>query len=173
MSEPTIVVDSREQKPYKFPGIDSVATKQLPVGDYTYEGWGDTFAVERKSLDDLATSLGSDRLRFENEIRRANGYANRNDDGNAIPGTKPDKPLKDFVVVIEAHPDDVYPHVGTKRCPNYYSNIYPASVTGTIEKWPTKYDTLDFVWAGDREGAKQEALHYLDKWYVKHSNALG
>lgn len=165
---PTLIVDSREQKPYRFPGISDVEQAQLPVGDYTYEGYEDTFAVERKSLNDLATSLGADRLRFENEIRRANGYANQNEDGNPLPGTKPDKPLEQFVVVIEAHPDQVYEYAGTKKCPNYYSNIYPNSVIGTVEKWPSKYNTLDFTWCGSRRGAKDETLALLDQWYLKH-----
>lgn len=169
---PTLLVDSREQKPYQFAGVDTeVAT--LNVGDYTYEGWSDTFAVERKSLDDLASSLGHDRTRFESEVRRANGLANINDDGNPIPGTKPDHSLDEFVVVIEAHPDDVYEYAGTKRCPNYYSDIYPNSVIGTIEQWPDKYPTLDFHWAGSRSGGKQETLYFLDKWYVEYSGALG
>lgn len=169
---PPVVVDTREQKPYKFPGIDDIVHDKLPVGDYTYEGFEDVFVVERKSLDDLASSVGTDRLRFENEIRRANGFANRNENDNPIPGTKPDAPLEEFAVVIEAHPDDVYSYAGTKRCPNYYSNIYPNSVIGTIEKWPSKYENLDFIWSGNREGAMQETLHLLDKWHVKHSGVF-
>lgn len=170
---PTLVIDTREQKPYEFPGITDTITKQLGVGDYTHEGFENTYAVERKTLDDLATSVGSERLRFENEIRRANGYANRNEDDNPIPGTKPDKPLDKFAVVIEASPDEVYRYSGTKSCPNYYSNIYPNSVIGTIEGWPQKYTALDFIWANNREGGKQETLHLLDKWYLEYSEALG
>lgn len=166
---PTLVIDTREQRPYQFPGVDDVIYDTLDVGDYTYEGFQDVFAVERKSLDDLATSLGSDRLRFENEIRRANGFAERNEDGNSLPGTKPDHSLEEFVVVIEAHPDDVYSYAGDGYCPNYYSNIYPNSVVGTIEQWPTKYPTLQFQWCGSRRGAKAETLALLDKWYLDHA----
>lgn len=168
---PTILVDDREQLPYDFPGLETEEAR-LNVGDYTYKGWEDTFAVERKTLDDLATSVGSDRTRFESEVRRANGLASVNDDGNPRPGTKPDTALEEFVVVIEAHPDDVYNYAGTKSCPNYYSQIYPNSVIGTVEGWPDKYDVMDFHWAGDREGGKQETLHFLDKWLLKYSSAL-
>lgn len=162
-----IVIDTREKKPYEFPAQPTVR-KELSVGDYTLEGYEGTFSVERKSLDDLATSLGSDRLRFENEIRRANGYANRNSDDNPLPGTKPDNPLKEFVVVIEADRPDVAEYTNAKYCPNYYSKIHPASVIGTVREWPLKYDSLRFEWCGDREGARQETLRLLDKWFIKH-----
>jgi hypothetical protein len=166
---PTVLVDDREKKPYQFPGLDSVEQERLSVGDYTHDGFEDTYAVERKTLDDLATSVGSERLRFENEIRRANGFAHRNEDGNPLPGTKPDSSLDEFVVVIEAHPDEVYRYAGNGHCPNYYSNIYPNSVIGTVEKWPSKYETLNFVWAGDREDGKQETLRLLDRWFLKYN----
>lgn len=163
-----IIRDHREKKPYEFPGVDTVHTAELNVGDYTLKGFEDVFAVERKTFDDFATSVGSDRLRFENEIRRANGYANRNTAGNPIPGTKPDSPWKEFVVVIEASRDDLYRYKDKGHCPHYYSRINPNSVIGTVEKWPQKYDALEFIWAGDREGGKQETLAQLDKWYLKY-----
>jgi len=170
MSRVPIIVDYREKKPYTFPGVENVREEKLHVGDYTLEGFKDTFAVERKALDDLATSVGSDRLRFENEIRRANGYANRNEEGNPIPGTKPDSSLDEFVVVIEASKGDVYKYSGQDYCPNYYSRIHPNSVIGTLESWPDKYDNLTFTWAGDRKGGRQETLRKLDQWYIKHSD---
>lgn len=166
---PTVVIDSREQKPYRFPGINDVIRRKLDVGDYTYDGFEHTFAVERKTLDDLATSMGAERLRFENEIRRANGYAHRNDDNNPIPGTKPDYNLDEFVVVIEADREDVEKFAGNETCPNYYSNIYPNSILGTVDGWPHKYDNLSFAWAGSRADAKQETLSLLDKWHLKYS----
>lgn len=168
---PTLIRDTREQRPYKWPGLDTT-DDTLDVGDYTYEGWANTFAVERKSLNDLATSLGAERTRFESEVRRANGLANINDDGNSIPGTKPDTALEEFAVVIEAHPDDVYEYAGTKSCPNYFSNLFPNSLIGTVEQWPNKYRTLDFVWAGDREGGRQETLALLDEWLLKYEHLL-
>lgn len=170
MTDFEIVVDHREKTPYLFPSIDNkyISEERLPVGDYTIRGFEDIFAVERKTLDDLATSLGSDRLRFENEIRRANGYANRNEDGNPIPGTKPDQPLEEFVVVIEASKEDVYEYAGTGRCPNYYSRIVPNAVIGTVEKWPDKHDNLSFEWCGSRTEAERETLRILDKWYIKY-----
>jgi hypothetical protein len=119
----------------------------MPEGDYTFEGFEDVFAVERKSLDDLAKSLGADRDRFEDEIQRA-------------------QRLYEFAVVIEAHRTEVSQYAGTKNCPNYYSGIYPNSILGTVDQWPQKYSTLDFYWCGNREGAKQKTLELLAKWYA-------
>jgi len=159
-----IVQDDREKKGYdSFPGEKNVVTKRLNVGDYTIEGFEDTFAVERKSLDDLANSVGTDRLRFENEIRRAHGFADRNEDGNPIPGTKPDKALKEFKVVIEGSEDEVYAH-------NYWSNIHPNSVIGTVNKWPLKYDNLTFEWCDNWRQAKSETLATLDNWYLSYAD---
>jgi hypothetical protein len=163
-----ILVDYRENKPYTFPGIESVERTELNVGDYTLKGFEDTFAVERKTFDDLATSVGSDRLRFENEIRRANGFANQNEAGNPLPGTKPEKALDEFIVIIEASRDDLYRYKDKDYCPHYYSRIHPNSVIGTVESWPQKYDTLEFVWAGNREQAMEQTLAQLDEWYLKY-----
>lgn len=145
---PPIVIDDREKKPYQFTGVETIE-RRLDVGDYTYDGFADTFAVERKTLDDLATSVGSGRDRFEDEIKRAQS-------------------LSEFVVLIEAPSGDVYRYAGDGYCPNYYSNIYPNSVIGTVEKWPVKYSTLDFEWAGNRKDAEQRALSLLDKWYLTY-----
>lgn len=168
MTDVPIIVDSREQLPYDFPGEDTRVEK-LDVGDYSLEGFQNRFAVERKTLDDLASSVGTDRLRFENEIRRANGYANRNEDDNPLPGTAPESPLDEFVVVIEAEKRELYKYAGRKSCPNYYSRIHPNSMIGTLESWPSKYENLRFDWCGSRQGGCQETLRLLDQWYIKHS----
>jgi hypothetical protein len=187
---PTLVVDTREKEPYEFPGIDSVVRKPLNVGDYTHEGYEDVYAVERKTLDDLARSLGRDRTRFKNEILRANGLAERNDAGNPLPGTKPDHGgLAEFVVVIEADRGTVEEYSdrlsrtsssvgdlkrkalrGQTYVP-YLSAMHPNAILSTIEQWPDRYDSLKFVWADDRESGKQETLRLLDRWFLTHGGS--
>jgi ERCC4-type nuclease len=51
VSPPTIVIDTREQRPWSF----SVPTKPgtLASGDYSIEGCEHLFAVERKAPGDL------------------------------------------------------------------------------------------------------------------------
>jgi len=140
-----IVVDDREKMPYEFPAMETEPAR-LDVGDYSVEGFEDVFAVERKSLDDLARSVGTDRGRFEAEIERA-------------------QTLDNFAVVIEADVEDAYKG-------RYYSKIHPNAVVGTVKKWPWKWGTLDFEWCGDRDGAKQETLRLLDRWYLQAATDL-
>lgn len=149
VSDGAVVVDTREKKPYEFPGVDNITERELNVGDYSRIGYEDVFSVERKTLDDLARSLGTDRDRFEDEIRRAQS-------------------LEEFAVVIEATKDSVYKYRNSSECPNYYSNIHPNSIVGTVEKWPDKYDTLSFIWSRSRQSAAQETLRLLDKWYMSY-----
>lgn len=153
-----ILVDQREKKPYDFPGVETKEA-HLETGDYTVEGFEDRFAVERKSLNDLATSVGSERNRFEAEIRRAQAF-------------------DEFAVVVEASREDV-------ESGRYYSQIHPNAVLGTTKKWPWKYSRLEFIWAGEnddgekvhdlpaaREHAAQETLRLLDRWYLKAASDL-
>ncbi|TQQ81887.1 ERCC4 domain-containing protein [Halonotius roseus] len=135
-----VVFDQREKREWDLPGVDQTAV-HLETGDYTIEGYEDRFAVERKSINDLATSVGSNRDRFEAEIQRAQS-------------------MDEFVVIIEGSRHDVENH-------RYYSNIHPNAVLGTTDKWPLKYSQLDFIWAGDREQAAQECLRLLDRWYFR------
>lgn len=165
---PKFVIDDREKKPYQF-SEPVTTTERLDVGDYTVEGFEDIFAVERKTLDDLARSVGAERVRFENEIRRANGYADRNENDNPLPGTKPDAPLQEFAVVIEAPSEHVYKYRNSSGSPKYYSNIHPNSIIGTTEQWPEKYDVLDFYWCGNRRKAKLKTETLLNKWYLRYS----
>ena len=153
-----ILVDDREKKPFNFPGVETEEAR-LETGDYTVKGWEDYFAVERKSLNDLATSVGNGRDRFEAEIRRAQN-------------------MNEFAVVVEGSRADIASH-------QYYSKIHPNAVLGTTEKWPWKWNTLEFVWAGEneqgekvrnlpeaRDHAAQETLRLLDRWYLQHASDL-
>src|SRR6516165_2547754 len=71
---PIIVIDNREQEPLTFTRLKTVRGT-LYSGDYSLRGLEDSFAVERKSLDDIANScLSGNRDRFENELHRLRGY---------------------------------------------------------------------------------------------------
>ena len=69
----TVIVDSREQRPFAFqhePYAATVEAGTLAVGDYSLAGLEDKVAVERKSLPDLVLCLGRERERFERELQR-------------------------------------------------------------------------------------------------------
>ena len=141
----TIVVDSREKKPYSFYGVDVVRTG-LETGDYTIQGYEDTFAVERKSLDDLANTLGQNRERFKREVDRAQAF-------------------DEFVVVIEADRQMLFDRDRSGHCVHYYSKMWPNAILATVDGWPSKYETLEFRWANDRAGGKAMTLDLLTEWY--------
>jgi ERCC4-type nuclease len=67
---PIICIDTREIEPLTFTRLQSVRGT-LYSGDYSILGLEAEFAVERKSLDDLANCcLSSNRGRFQNELPR-------------------------------------------------------------------------------------------------------
>lgn len=78
MDYPTIIIDTREQRPWAFPEWISVRRGTLQQGDYALEG-DPNFAIERKSLDDFVGTLFSGWNRFRRELSRMvdNGFVAR------------------------------------------------------------------------------------------------
>ena len=62
-----IAIDTRERYPYRFDGRDVTTERMaLPAGDYAIVAEGDPIAcVERKTLENLATSLSDGTLAFQ------------------------------------------------------------------------------------------------------------
>ena len=70
-----IVIDTREQLPYRFDPAHIVVTRRaLPAGDYSLAGSDHEVAVERKSLADFVSSVIHERERFERELGRLREY---------------------------------------------------------------------------------------------------
>jgi DNA excision repair protein ERCC-4 len=73
-AKPVIIVDTREQNPLQFSRLES-RPGTLLSGDYSIGGLEGLFAVERKSVADLAACcMGENRARFERELHRFRGY---------------------------------------------------------------------------------------------------
>lgn len=119
---PTIVIDTREQRPYRFPGHERFDT--LPTGDYTGEGVESILCIERKSLPDLLGCVGQSRERFERELERMLAYPKR-------------------TVVCEFGLPDL------ARGGWRHSHITPAQAVSSVLAWRLRYD-IDFLFAGDR-----------------------
>ncbi len=68
----TILIDTREQAPFAFPGMSTEAAT-LRAGDYSAHGLENEVAVERKSLPDLVACIGRERERFKAELVRLAG----------------------------------------------------------------------------------------------------
>jgi ERCC4-type nuclease len=58
-----IVIDTNEQKPYKF-GKIPIVNKTLNAGDYSIEGMEHLIIIERKTQSDFYGSIGNERERF-------------------------------------------------------------------------------------------------------------
>ncbi|MBE0566079.1 MAG: ERCC4 domain-containing protein [Krumholzibacteria bacterium] len=133
-----IAIDTREQRPYAFPGAE---VKTLPTGDYSLIGLEDRVAIERKSKTDAYGSLGQGRARFRRECERL-------------------AQLDYAAVVIE----DTLP--GFLQRPAH-SKMSPASAVGTLLAWSVRYRVPVFF-AGDRAHAQAltaKLLHMYAKYH--------
>lgn len=70
---PTIVIDTRERKPWEFGDLPT-SRARLHTGDYSVAGLTHLIAVERKSLSDLVTCTGRERQRFKRELQRLRAH---------------------------------------------------------------------------------------------------
>src|SRR5215472_12186206 len=130
---PVIAVDTREQSPLKFTRLQSVE-RALFSGDYSILGCEEQFAVERKSLDDLANCcLSGNRDRFEHELHRLRGFR-----------------FKRLLIV------------GTRAeivAQRYHSRIAPKAVLATLSAFEIRYD-LPVVFCSTPE----EAATAIERW---------
>jgi hypothetical protein len=144
-----VLRDTRERKPWAFPTCP-VETRDvtLSTGDYAVPAWcvhdecRDTyrprFAVERKSGQDLLTSLTWERERFERELRRARDW-----------------PLG-LAVVVEASWTDIV----AGRGPVATRAVGLPQVVGTLAAWLDRYNVTAHF-AGTRQRAQQFAWSLL------------
>ena len=133
----TILVDSREQKPFFFEHERydvQIQPGALTVGDYSLAGLQDKVAVERKSLPDLVGCLGRERERFERELQR--GAA-----------------LDAFAVVVEAAWADL-------AGGNFRSQLNPHAACQSVLAFMSRYRT-PFLFAGSRPAAEYATWGFL------------
>lgn len=133
-----IVVDSREQLSY-WPEARQVT---LMTGDYSVAGYEGAIAVERKSANDLFSSLGgtagANRKRLLRAFRRLS--------------------LMPFgAFVVESSIKGLY---GVRR----FGRITPAHAVGTLTRWSAVY-RVPVIWADDRTtGKAMTKLHLRLAW---------
>lgn len=130
--EPVILIDSREQSPLPIRAYP-VERVGLAEGDYTVAGLGNRnagdpldFIVERKSLGDLAGSLGNGRARFERELNRLACYRFKG-------------------LLIEGIRDDVLNR-------NYVGEINPKAILESLAAFEVRF-SLIVKWTGSAAGA--------------------
>ena len=159
----TILIDNREKAPYGFDNVpparqpklahgDQIKrlivptrTMFLPAGDYGIEGMIQDVAVERKSLEDLYSTLGQNRERFEREIKKLNRY---------------------FVaaVIVEADLRQILRPAEFR--PGWRSRLSPKSVYGTLLSWEQKYRNVHWHLVGSRRAGEMRTLHTLEKFWL-------
>jgi ERCC4-type nuclease len=129
---PVILQDTREKKPLPIVGFP-VEVVTLPVGDYgirNFSNWENPqFICERKSLDDLAGSLGRDRDRFWRECERLRQFRFR---GLLIEGTREQ---------VERHA--------------YRSEIAPQSIFASLDALAVRCG-IHLFWCGSPTGAARQ-----------------
>jgi ERCC4-type nuclease len=123
---PTVLVDTREQRPLRFSSAVLVERCTLPTGDYSIVGYTDRIVIERKAPEDLWQCCGRGRERFESELARLRDYAIR-------------------AVVVEATIDQILATPPAGR-------IQPATVIRSTISWQQDF-AVPFVWAGNPRNA--------------------
>lgn len=112
----------------------------LKTGDYSIRGYEHLFAVERKSLSDLYSTLGQHRDRFEEEHWRLSR-------------------LKFKAVVIESS------WARALHDPPPHSRLTPSSVLGTGLAWTSRYG-VPWHMVEDRRLAEIVTFRLLKWWWT-------
>ena len=130
-----IVIDTREQRPYRFPGAIRATLK---TGDYSILGFESDVCVERKSLTDLFGTVGRGRARFRRECERMSAFVHA-------------------AIVIEANLGEVL--VGPEL-----SKMNPSAVANTLVAWSIRYG-INVWLAGNRQQAKSITYRILQHYH--------
>ena len=145
---PTIIIDTREQTPWKFANLRTIAGS-LTTGDYSISGLTHLVAVERKGLDDLLSCVGRHRDRFRRELARLRGFRFR-------------------AVIVEASYTDL-------EAGEWRSQVKPAAVLGSLAGWQCQYSLPVMLVGTHRAGAEfcERYLFQAARRIVQENAAVG
>ncbi len=136
--ELVVAVDTREQKPYRFPKSE---VKTLATGDYSIIGLEERIAVERKTKTDAYASLGQGRARFKRELERLSQF-------------------EYAAIVIEASLPDFL------QVPAF-SRMNPKAAVNSLIAWSVRYH-VHLFFAGDRRHGHALTRQLLEKYLRYH-----
>jgi ERCC4-type nuclease len=129
-----VLYDTREQTPWEaLPGV-TLTRATLDAGDYSSEKLQGIAVIERKSVDDFASTITRDRERFEDELRRLEGYRKR-------------------LLIVEGDISSVYRS----------TTAHPHSILGTVASLCARWD-CPVIFAGNRAGAARVGFGILRRW---------
>ena len=138
-----IIVDSREQQ---LLWTNDIIVKKLDVGDYSIEGHEHSFAIERKGLPDLFSTLGKGNRRFKRELERAKSYSY-------------------FAIIIEG----TYTQVEDKFFPGAeYSQMKGDVVNKILNTLMVKYG-IHVIYAQNREEARKMVIGLMEAYLRVHT----
>lgn len=139
-----IVVDTNEQKPYKF-GKIPIINKSLNAGDYSIEGMEHLISIERKSQIDFYGSIGNERDRFNRMWQRLSYH---------------------FFVGLVIECDEL-----NLMNPEYtYSEINQNTVYATINSYEIKRGI--HVYYGDRKACALKIANWLLVFYKNYTEKM-
>ena len=139
--ELTILIDTREQRPFRFAPDTPTRRACLPVGDYTILGLEDRITIERKSLGDLLGSLTHDRPRFLRELEAMRRF-------------------QFAALMVEASWSDIL----LRR---YRAQVHPNAVLGSLLAFALKHDVMPIL-GGDHETAARLTERLL-RLYLRYA----
>jgi ERCC4-type nuclease len=152
-----IMIDTREQHPYLFDTLKTdsaqgslpleVPTERyaLPNGDYMVLGipW---MVVERKSKEDLYSSISQRRDNFERRLCRMQ------------------EELRWAAIVVEAEMGSLL------SAPPAFSQFSPKALNRTIMAWAQRYPRVHWFFLPSREFAEPYTFRLLERWWRDHKN---
>lgn len=147
-----IIVDTREKAPWHFQGLTKrhnkiqkqllieKVIKKLPAGDYSILGSETDIAIERKSCQDLVSTIFHGRSRFLKELERLQNY-------------------RFSAVVVEATWQDVLMYCKAKTEAN------PVSLDSSILAFMERFIKTHWIFRPTRFSAMKTAYKLFDRYY--------
>lgn len=150
--KPIVIVDSREQEPFDFKGldnwIDGTIKRCLDAGDYSVVGMERLLRLERKSLSDLITTLMQWRERF---FERCALLAR----------------FRHSAILIEATYEEVKSYYDDSLC----TYAHPNAVSGSLDALEARFGIPVIYTSRHRPLAEEKAASWLSKhftyWYLE------
>lgn len=154
----TVIVDTREQHPYRFQGFEPPARYRrkdgtlpplivpieqaaLKSGDYSIKGYEDQVAIERKSLPDAYSTFCWGRERFIRELERLNDLA-------IYAGVY----VEETLINAAKHPPDHTQYTGK-------------SLVHQFTSWEIRYRRVSWRWCEGRAACEFQVYRTLEKTY--------
>lgn len=148
-----VLVDTREQTPFRFDGIQDrhqrdrrliISTQRttLPTGDYSLAGFEHLVSIERKSLPDFFACVGRERDRFERELERLNRYPCAH-------------------VVIEGDFREMVAN------PPKHSKLNPRAAVMSIQAWAIQFDRIHWWPMPSRVIAERWTFGLLERVWIE------